>query len=121
MVHAPQLAGARLPGDADGVAQNGTGRAWTCQRSGRQHHIAAILFLAVKDRVSSCRVSAMHWRSALPLEPSNLMAVSAVSSALPLASNPTAPIVASTPWPLVAFRMVSAGSSPWSKLVGMTP
>lgn len=48
------------------------------------------------------------------------MAVSADSSALPLALKPTASMVASTPWPAVAFRMVSAGSPSLSKLMGIT-
>ena len=67
------------------------------------------------------RVAAIAWRSALPLEPSSLRAVSVVSIALPLASKPTASIDASTPRASVRSMMRWPGRRCSSKLIGSTP
>ncbi len=68
------------------------------------------------------RTAAMHWRSALPLLASSLSAVSTVSVTLPLASKPTASITASTPrCPSVRSMIAAAGSSSWSKSMGIAP
>ncbi len=67
------------------------------------------------------RVAAMHWRRALPLEPSSLSVAITVSTVLPLASKPIASMLASAPRPPVSSMMRSAGSSISSKLIVSQP
>ena len=68
------------------------------------------------------RTAAMHWRRAFPLLPSIFRVLRTVSVRLPFASKPTASITASTPrWPGVLSIIHCAGSSWWSKFIGIAP